>query len=65
MEKTVTSVLVVKARAQHTPEGETVESLSKLTKHEIYELALERFGIELNVRSKKDQMITEFLEEQK
>lgn len=64
----VTNEVVVKPRAQsNTREFQSIETRSTLlekTKLEISDLAIERFGVDLNIRNKKDDLIVEFLEEQ-
>ena len=58
----VTSELVVKPRAATPKEPiETRQSLNNKSKQEICELCVERYGVDLNFRTEKKQLITEFL----
>ncbi|GEM_PF-5021568 len=62
-EENVTTELVVKPRPAH--EGDPIEnrnSLNNMTKQAICELSVERFGVDLNFRTEKKQLITEFLD---
>jgi hypothetical protein len=57
-----TSELVVKPRAEEPrPYIETRLSLNDMTKQAICDLCMERYGIELNFRTEKKQLITEYL----
>lgn len=61
----VTSELVIKARAPaHTMPAENRSSLNDITKRNICDLCVERFGVELNFRIEKKLLITAFLENQ-
>lgn len=64
-EDNITSELVIKPRAgQPKRPMETRQSLNDMTKQQICELSLERFGIPLNYRSEKKSLISEFLDYQ-
>lgn len=54
-----------KKNTAEKPKRETRKSLEKMTKVKIDELALERFGVELDRRKTKEFMIDEFLIAQK
>ena len=57
------SELVVKPRADEPrPYLETRLSLNDMTKHAICERCMERYGVELNFRTEKKQLITQYLE---
>jgi len=66
MTKTVTSELVVHthSRTEKKLDLWTKESLTKLTKHAIVELALELFGADLSMRLSKAKLVEKFLEQQ-
>lgn len=53
-----------KPSTAQNPNQETAQSLERMTKIQIDELAAERFGIQLDRRKKKETMIEEFLEAQ-
>lgn len=60
--KNVTNELVVKPRPKTPiPLRETRNSLNNLTKQAICELASERYGFDLNFRTEKKILITQFL----
>lgn len=64
-EDNITSELVIKPRAgQPKRPTETRQSLNDMTKQQICELSLERFGIPLNYRNEKKSLISEFLDYQ-
>jgi len=57
-----TSELVIKPRSVETTEWlENYESLNNMTKQQICNLALERYGIDFKFRNKKEILISEFL----
>lgn len=59
----VTAELVVKPRKiTNTSFNETRRSLNNMTKQQICDLAVERYGVDLNMRTEKKVLITEFLE---
>jgi hypothetical protein len=61
-QENVTAELIVKPRAAGPQEPiETRQSLNNMTKQAICELCVERFGIDLNFRTEKKLLITEFL----
>jgi hypothetical protein len=62
-EDNITSELVIRPRpGQPKKTLETRQSLNNMTKHQICELSLERFGVALNYRVEKKALISEFLE---
>ena len=64
-EENVTNELVIKSRPdQPSKILEDRKSLNNMTKQAICDLAVERFGIELNFRTEKKELITQFLEAQ-
>ena len=64
-EDNITSELVIKPRpGQLKRPIESRQSLNDMTKQQICDLSLERFGIELNFRNEKKALISEFLEHQ-
>lgn len=64
-EDNVTSELVISPRPlAFTPTPETRRSLNNVTKKEICDLASERFGVDLNFRTEKKELITQFLNAQ-
>jgi hypothetical protein len=68
--KVKTETLTVKTNNAKTkttdkPKRETRKSLEKMTKIQIDELALERFGVELDRRKTKTDMIEAFMAAQK
>ena len=61
----VTSELIIRPVASMaTPIVETRETLSQLTKRDICNLAIERFGADLNYRLGKPALISAYLDEQ-
>jgi hypothetical protein len=59
----VTTQLVVKPRkAVDNGFSETRRSLNNMTKQAICDLAVERYGVDLNMRTEKKVLITEYLE---
>jgi hypothetical protein len=64
-EENITSELVIRPYKKSTQTPiETRESLNRLTKKQICDLCSERFGIDLNLRTEKKVLISQFLEEQ-
>jgi hypothetical protein len=64
-EDNITSELVIRPRpGQRKKPVESRQSLNNMTKQQICDLSLERFGIELNFRDEKKALISEFLEYQ-
>lgn len=55
----------VKTKTQDKPKRETRKSLEKMTKVQIDDLAKERFGVELDRRKTKTDMIEAFMAAQK
>ena len=61
----VTTELVIKPRKPaYTIPDEDRESLNNMTKRMICDRCVEQFGIELNFRTEKKLLITEFLDHQ-
>lgn len=61
-EENITSELVVRPRAAlPRTTFETRQSLNNMTKQAICDLAVERYGVDMNFRTEKKQLITEFL----
>jgi len=59
----VTAQLVVKPRKESESEvSESRKSLNNMTKRQICDLAVERYGVDLNMRTEKKVLITEYLE---
>jgi len=59
----VTSELVVQSRPARPREpAATRHDLNMLTKQDIYDAALEKYGVELKIRSEKKALISAFLE---
>lgn len=66
--RTKTKPVTVKVKNSDTPvttKKENKASLAKMTKVQIEELAREKFGVELDRRKTKDNMIQEFMTAQK
>lgn len=59
-----TSELVIAPREGHTNIVYNVKDLNKMTKIEIDELAKNTLGVDLDRRTKKQQMIQEYIEAQ-
>jgi len=62
--ETTTSVLTVTPRREPVAELYTKEQLAKLTKYAIIELALEKLGVELDMRMSKFDLIEKFINSQ-
>lgn len=63
LEGNVTSELVVKPRPKEPKtEVETRRSLNNMTKQAICDLSVERYGVELNFRTEKKDLISQYLE---
>jgi hypothetical protein len=61
----VTPELIIRTGVKHdTVVVETRETLSRLTKGDICSLSVERFGVDLNHRLNKLELIAAYLEEQ-
>ena len=59
----ITSELVVKPRSKEPKTIlETRRSLNDMTKQAICDLSVERYGVELNFRTEKKELITQYLE---
>lgn len=64
-EENVTSEVIVTPRSVEAQKPiETRQSLNNMTKKKICELCVERFGVDLNFRTEKKQLITTFLNTQ-
>ncbi len=62
----ITSELVIRPHpTAPKADPETRETLNQLTKQQICNLCNELFGVDLNFRTEKKLLITQFLEEQK
>ena len=64
---TTTSTLTVKPTGNDTPKVKkhTKASLGKLTKHQLEEIGRSEYGVELDRRKKKDDLVAQLLKEQK
>ncbi len=64
---TTTSTLTVKSTGKDTPKVKkhTKASLGKLTKQQLEEIGRSEYGVELDRRKKKDDIIAQLLKEQK
>ena len=62
--ETTTSVLTVTPRHEPAVELYTKEQLAELTKYAIMELALEKLGVELDMRMSKSDLIEKFINSQ-
>ena len=60
--ETSTSPLIVTPRAQPVVERFSNEQLAEMTKYAILELALEKLGVELDMRNSKSKLIETFIE---
>jgi len=61
----MTKEVVVRPRSlKKTFVDETRNSLNNMTKQQICDLALERYGVEFNLRTEKKLLITQYLEVQ-
>lgn len=66
VEGNVTTELIVSPRSEPEPEfNETRNSLNNMTKQTICDLAVERYGVDLNMRVEKPRLIAQYLELQK
>ena len=62
LDENVTSELVVKPRPEEPKTHfETRQSLNNVTKKTICDLALERYGVELNFKTEKKMLISQYL----
>lgn len=64
---TTTSTLTVKSTGKDTPKVKkhTKASLGKLTKQQLEEIGRSQYGVELDRRKKKDELVSTLLSEQK
>jgi hypothetical protein len=64
---TATSTLTVKPTGKNTPKVKkhTKASLGKLTKQQLEEISRSEYGVELDRRKKKDDLVAQLLKEQK
>ena len=64
---TTTSTLTIKPTGKNTPKVKkhTKASLGKLTKQQLEEIGRSEYGVELDRRKKKDDLVAQLLKEQK
>jgi hypothetical protein len=60
--ETSTSPLIITPRKQKNVELYSHDDLANITKHAIIELALEKFGVELDMKLSKTKLIETFIE---
>lgn len=59
-----TTQLTIRPKPVSPVHEETAATLAQLTKREICDLSLEKFGVEMKIRNTKDVLIAEFLHNQ-